>query len=185
MLMFQPLARYAQFDGRARRAEFWQWVLFRILLGGAIAAVLIYMAGQTQPLSDTSPVPLTTHYLHILPVIGVIQLLLFLPTLAVAIRRLHDAHHTGWWLLLPHIVGSIGIATFFATNGERFAGLMTAGEDMSAAQVTTFASHFVVPLGLMVVLPVVVSKLILLVFFLTPGSPDSNPFGPDPKHRNA
>jgi uncharacterized membrane protein YhaH (DUF805 family) len=73
---------YATFRGRASRSEFWFWTLF---------AVLVTMAAE---IVDTA----------ISPDIGIVGLLvglaLFLPGLAVGVRRLHDLDRTGWWWLI-------------------------------------------------------------------------------------
>ena len=44
-LMFQPLLKYAQFEGRSRRSEFWLWVLFRFLLGQLLGAIAMAIIG--------------------------------------------------------------------------------------------------------------------------------------------
>src|SRR4051812_635294 len=78
-LMLQPLVKYATFDGRARRAEFWLFVLFNFLICGSISLI----TGST----DSVLVTLAT-------------VLLLLPNIAVGVRRLHDVGISGWWYLL-------------------------------------------------------------------------------------
>ena len=74
--------RYAQFAGRAPRAEYWFFVLFMVLI--EIGAVILDAA-----LFDGDPVFYT------------IAILVFLlPGLAVAVRRLHDRDQSGWWVCL-------------------------------------------------------------------------------------
>ena len=75
---------YVNFLTRAPRSEFWFWTLFAIIASiaaGSIDRVLF-------PDIATSPI-------HAL-----VGLALFLPGIAVSIRRLHDLDRTGWWLLL-------------------------------------------------------------------------------------
>jgi uncharacterized membrane protein YhaH (DUF805 family) len=75
---------YATFSGRACRSEFWYWTLFSILV--SIVAGILDLA--LLPLASISP-------------FGAIStVVLFLPDLAVAARRLHDLDRTGWWLLI-------------------------------------------------------------------------------------
>jgi uncharacterized membrane protein YhaH (DUF805 family) len=87
------LSKYATFAGRASRAEFWRWVVVFVLItlvtrmiDGALFASSIheglYVRGAMQPLT----------FLAILA--------LFLPNMALAVRRLHDIGRSGWWLLL-------------------------------------------------------------------------------------
>ncbi|MFZ2139214.1 MAG: DUF805 domain-containing protein [Xanthobacteraceae bacterium] len=76
---------YVNFTGRAARSEFWYWTLFAIL--ASIAGELIDLALFSSSSTFT-------------PVQTLVNLALFLPGLAVSVRRLHDLDRTGWWLLL-------------------------------------------------------------------------------------
>ena len=71
-------SKYASFNGRAKRSEFWWFMLFYLLVTCAAA-----MIGDT--------------------VYGLACLAFLLPTLAVSVRRLHDTDHNGWWILLSII----------------------------------------------------------------------------------
>lgn len=78
--------RYAQFAGRARRAEFWYFLLVNIgvsFLLGATDALLGFVDDEGNGL-------LSSLY----------GLAVFLPSLAVGTRRLHDTGRSGWWQLL-------------------------------------------------------------------------------------
>ena len=100
------LTQYVGFRGRARRSEYWWFALFNVLVGLA-AAILDSVLGTT--LGDSSSTG----------VIGIIaNLALLLPSLAVAVRRLHDTDRTGWWLLLGlvPIVGAIVLLVFFVSD---------------------------------------------------------------------
>jgi uncharacterized membrane protein YhaH (DUF805 family) len=76
--------KYAVFSGRAARPEYWYWVLFIALgrLATSILDVVLFQASVAHPLE------------------GIFSLITLLPTLAVAIRRLHDVDRSGWWLLM-------------------------------------------------------------------------------------
>ncbi|MGN6636638.1 MAG: DUF805 domain-containing protein [Oryzihumus sp.] len=91
-------AKYVTFSGRARRSEYWFWALFAFIVG-AVANV-ISNAAHTQIISY------------------VVSLALFLPGLAVAVRRLHDTSRTGWWVLIAivPIVGAIVLIVFLAQD---------------------------------------------------------------------
>jgi uncharacterized membrane protein YhaH (DUF805 family) len=94
------LQRYAKFDGRAGRAEFWWFVLANLL----VYVVLAILMG----IADIFFV------LYIGYAIATI-----IPSIAVAIRRLHDTNKSGWFLLLGLIpfVGAILLIVFYATEG--------------------------------------------------------------------
>jgi uncharacterized membrane protein YhaH (DUF805 family) len=83
---------YVTFSGRAARSEYWYWTLFVVLL--TIAAQIIDHAIFDDPTETGLAQPL-------------ISLVLFLPGIAVAMRRLHDLDRTGWWLLIVFTVVGI------------------------------------------------------------------------------
>ena len=84
------LRQYADFNGRARRKEFWMFVLFNLIFA-IVANVLDYMFG--------------TVYIFA----GIYGLAMLIPGLAVSVRRLHDVGKSGWMLLvgLIPVVGGI------------------------------------------------------------------------------
>jgi uncharacterized membrane protein YhaH (DUF805 family) len=97
--------KYATISGRARRAEYWWWILF-LILGGLVAGVL---DGLIFGFSDGS-----TQILAALFSLGTL-----LPTICVAGRRLHDRDMSAWWLLLSLIpvLGAIILFFFYVTRG--------------------------------------------------------------------
>jgi uncharacterized membrane protein YhaH (DUF805 family) len=94
------LTQYVTFSGRARRSEYWWFVLFNSLIG--LAATLIDDALNTGVFSL------------------VVGLGLLLPGLAVGVRRLHDSGHSAWWLLiaLVPLAGAIVLLVFLCTDSE-------------------------------------------------------------------
>lgn len=95
------LTNYVGFQGRARRKEYWMFVLFNIIISivlGIIEAVI----GTNQVLSF------------------IYSLAILLPSLAVSFRRLHDTGKSGWWLLIGLIplIGSIILLVFFCTDSD-------------------------------------------------------------------
>lgn len=96
-------SKYVTFSGRARRAEYWWWVLFTII-GNAIFGV-----------TDTVffGVPEVTG-----PTAGLFSLVTFLPGLSVWVRRLHDVNRSGWWawLILIPLIGWV-ILLYWAIKG--------------------------------------------------------------------
>ncbi|MFD5145828.1 DUF805 domain-containing protein [Streptomyces sp. NPDC058401] len=95
------LKKYAVFSGRARRQEYWMFVLFDI------AALII--AAIIDGVLGTSP------WIYLLYAVAT-----FLPGLGLAIRRLHDLGKSGWWLLigLVPLVGGIWLLVLTATEGQ-------------------------------------------------------------------
>ena len=92
-------SKYANFTGRASRAEFWYWQLFNFLVQIPLAVVLV---GLTAAAPEAGLIAAL--------VIGLGWCLLFLfPSLAVFVRRMHDIDKSGWYflLLLVPIIGAI------------------------------------------------------------------------------
>src|SRR5580704_6825672 len=86
------LKKYAVFSGRASRSEYWYFVLFYIL-GHIAASILDAVILQKANIRLFS---------------GLFDLAVFLPFLAVEIRRLHDVDRSGWWVLMSFtIIGVI------------------------------------------------------------------------------
>ena len=88
-------SKYATFSGRAPRSEYWYFILFTIL--GSVAIGILESLAIGWPL--LGPCGLSV----------VFDLAVLLPTISVAVRRLHDLGKSGWWwwLLLVPIVGWI------------------------------------------------------------------------------
>ena len=91
------LRKYAVFTGRSRRSEYWYFVLFNVII--SIALSFFGVVGN---------------------ILGFIYgLAVFIPSIAVSIRRLHDTGRSGWWLfivLIP-LVGAIIFIVWLATDG--------------------------------------------------------------------
>jgi uncharacterized membrane protein YhaH (DUF805 family) len=94
------LNKYAVFTGRARRKEYWMFVLFYTILSIVLGILLFTIEKRTG--------------ISLKWVTWVFGLFFFLPSLGVSIRRLHDTGRTGWWLFISIIpfIGAIIIFIF-------------------------------------------------------------------------
>lgn len=132
--------KYATFSGRARRSEFWWFSVLNWLLSIASYAVVWWkmakideIQGQVaEVMFDEEKMAAltaqadsfdTTFYL-LMAIIGVIGLLLLLPSLAVAVRRLHDTGKSGWLLLamiipIVNIVIGIMLLIYYLKDSDR------------------------------------------------------------------
>ena len=88
-------SKYADFNGRAKRPEYWWFFLFLFLLGAAVSIVSEVLNAM-------------------------VSLATILPCLAAGARRLHDTGRSGWWQLLwiIPIIGWIVVIVFLAQEGE-------------------------------------------------------------------
>jgi uncharacterized membrane protein YhaH (DUF805 family) len=102
------LSKYVEFGGRARRAEYWWFVLFSILVG-IVASILDMALGM-----DFEGSVMSGGLFNLIA-----NLALLLPSLAVAVRRLHDTDRSGWWILIVLIplIGAIVLLVFFVQDG--------------------------------------------------------------------
>ncbi len=82
--------KYATFEGRARRKEYWYFVLMNII----ILFGLSFIDGLTGTFNTDASMGLLS---------GIYTLAILIPSFAVAIRRLHDSNLSGWWILLVFI----------------------------------------------------------------------------------
>lgn len=124
--MMQPLRKFATFSGRASRSEYWWFLLFTALVSMALTIVDFMVIGM-EAVNDYGIGPL-----------GAIATLVFLiPSIAVAVRRLHDRDKSGWWYLigLVPLIGFIYLFYQFISRGtpgpNRF-GQDPLGEDVAA-----------------------------------------------------
>lgn len=94
--------KYANFEGRARKSEFWWFQLFCLIVeltGALIDHLLGYQTGFFELVA---------------------YIIILLPSLAVGARRLHDTGRSGWWqLLYLTIVGIIVLIVWWVADGDK------------------------------------------------------------------
>jgi uncharacterized membrane protein YhaH (DUF805 family) len=104
------LKKYAVFTGRARRKEYWFFVLFHVL----IFLLFVMIDGLTGTLNEATGFGLTS---------SLYSLAVLIPGIAVLVRRLHDIDRSGWWVLIglvPFVGGIVllVLAALDSTPGE-------------------------------------------------------------------
>jgi uncharacterized membrane protein YhaH (DUF805 family) len=114
--MLMPYRRYAEFSGRSRRREYWSFFLFYLLVMIALNLLFGRHEAVYQPgLAFAS----TGLYGGVGVVAGLFGLVNLIPSLAVAVRRLHDQDRTGWLLLLAFIpfLGGFALLVLMLLDG--------------------------------------------------------------------
>jgi len=95
-------SKYVTFSGRSSRSAYWWWYLFGVLVL-VVSLAIDYALGAGG-------------ILYVL-----VALAMLLPNLAVLVRRLHDAGHSGWWLLigLLPLIGAIVLLVFTLQGSDQ------------------------------------------------------------------
>ena len=101
------LKQYADFNGRARRTEYWMFILFN-----AIFAIIATILDNVLGLNFSSEIRYGFFYL-------IYVLATVIPGIAVAVRRLHDVDKSGWFYFIVFIpiIGAIWLLILFCTEG--------------------------------------------------------------------
>lgn len=96
----EALKKYAVFSGRARRSEYWYFVLFYIILYAVFLGVGIAIKAPA--------------------IVAIVALGLLLPAWGVTVRRLHDTGRSGWWILIGIVplVGGIVLLVFQVMDSQ-------------------------------------------------------------------
>ncbi len=96
------LKNYVGFKGRARRKEYWMFVLFNVIISIILSIIELSMGMEEAIIS------------------GLYGLAVLLPSLAVSVRRLHDIGKSGWWLLIGFIpiIGMIILLVFSCLDSQ-------------------------------------------------------------------
>ena len=146
-------AKYINFSGRAPMSEFWYFYLFSLVPAGVLTLV-----GRVLVASDSV----------LLGVVGTVGgfvwlLVLFMPSLAVGVRRLHDADHSGLWYLVTPLA---------------FLGLLV------SHILDQWFALLIFPLARIIFLAIFVgSPILMLYFWAAPGNTGPNRYGIDPLRR--
>ena len=145
--------KYVHFSGRSTRSEYWYFFLFVVLLSSCMDIVDATISGET----------IWSYRGLYGPAQLIFQILIFLPVIAVSVRRLHDVNKSGWWILLSlTIIGLIPLLWWAIKLGDD--GLNEYGEDPLEGDKRTFnkeiprsVKYFFIPAGLLI-------SLTLLIF---------------------
>jgi uncharacterized membrane protein YhaH (DUF805 family) len=148
----RPQKKYAEFSGRAPRAEYW-WYVLGLIVAAIVISIIEGIAGVNTMVAGIYG-PLT-----VLLWIGTL-----VPSIAVAVRRLHDTNRPGWWLLAYFIPYAIG----FAMMGP---AILNPGNGGAMA---SFG------LGMIFFLIGFIMAIVILVFTIQEGTKGTNKYGDDP-----
>lgn len=150
-----------KFEGRARRPEYW-WFFVFVFAGALVVGIIehVVLGGQQW---------LTRLF----------QLIVFLPFLSVAWRRLQDTGRPGWWVLVPSavVVGSAVVAG--SVSRQVMQRLVESGAAPEAAVMSTQGSGMLLFLTLLQI----AAGAVLVWWMSRPTQRGANDYGPEPKVR--
>ncbi|MEG2492272.1 MAG: DUF805 domain-containing protein [Alistipes sp.] len=154
------IRNYVTFSGRARRKEYWNFVLFTCVF--MIIAQILDWAIFDAPAGGVFAMCLC--------------LFLFLPSLAVQVRRLHDTGKSGFRLLWPILAYIVWIILLVITGAGSLAALLQSGGCFNMDLPVAFIS--ILSIGM---LGFFVWGILFLVWYCTNGDQGDNKYGSDPK----
>lgn len=154
-------SKYVTFSGRARASEYWYWSLFCVIVSFAVGGI----AGFGMVASDSSGDMTVNTGLS-----NLVNVVLFLPSLAVTVRRLHDTNRSGWWLVLPGALSVVTILLFITAFGMGVVGVLSDSPD-SGQGLTAGAAGFAIAGGV-VGLGTLATWIMLIVWCASDGGPN-------------
>ena len=147
----RPIQKYADFSGRAPRAEYWWFVLAMVIVFVALSIVESIVGLNKMILGVYGPLTV------------LLWLAVLVPSLSVGVRRLHDTDRSGWWLLLMVPYGVAVVLMLRSMWAAAAAGTMPGFGAAGILMLIGFAC-----------------LITLLVFYCLAGTPGDNRYGPNP-----
>ncbi len=154
-LMFMPFKKFADFSGRARRAEYWWFYLFQIFVYLAMIGFTFLAAGNPQSVA--------VMLVFLIVPVALFALICLIPNLAVTVRRLHDTDKSALWLLLY----APGVINAFMGLADGLKGINDYNTIRSGNPLLTLAAA--------------ICNIVMLYLMRAKGTEGPNRFGDDPK----
>ncbi|MBQ6166427.1 MAG: DUF805 domain-containing protein [Muribaculaceae bacterium] len=151
--------KFIDFKGRARRSEFWWFMLFVLL----VALLCSFLDGFLSVFQGVFLGPVVGFSF-----IGLVEaLVLFFPAIAVTFRRLHDTGRSGWW------IGGVFILVAIGLIGMYFIKTYKLGETAAFS------------MWLPIILAIFIIHIIVLISCVSDSHPGENKYGPSPKYQQS
>lgn len=158
------LKKYATFSGRSQRMEYWMFLLFNIIFG-IVARVLDSLLGLNWTERSSS---------------GVIALLfnlaMFVPSIAVTVRRFHDIGKSGWTYVWFILGGMLAVGVYFVYLIKLVLAAGLSAEDIDASVFMMFITP-----TLVLLLALFIVGGWMIYYMAKDSQPGTNKWGPNPK----
>lgn len=158
--VLQVVRKSFVFKGRARRKEYWSWVVFKVLLSIILSVVCIGLVHSVSSSTRWMPV-----------LISFFSLAIFFPNISVTFRRLHDIGCSGWWYsgFYLALLVACGLILKVATNS------------LGLIKINVIKSEVFFWLIYLLLSVVFVYSIVMLIWLFTEGIVGPNKYGDDPK----
>lgn len=171
--------KYFDFTGRARRSEYWWFVLFVILCSSAVS----FLTSMCIGFLDVD----TVLGVQVASVISTVVTLVFvIPHIAVLTRRLHDTGRSGWWVVVQALL-LVAYVVSYAIVMLPLLGKMDFGSDPFALAKVMTDSMASSPIAATVMaftsLPMAILAIVIFIFTLFDSKWGENKYGPSPKYQ--
>lgn len=169
----RPLKRYAQFSGRAPRAEFW-WFFLAVFVIYILMSLVFGIAVGFSAAGGDEP---TTGLLGMFGAAGIFVLIFWLallvPIIAVQVRRLHDTNRSGWWIGAFYLLYVLYLVLMASMLGSVMGAAL---DGVADPQPNTGLFGATMVVGILFF----IYSIALLVFYCLPGTSGPNKYGDDP-----
>ena len=169
-------SKYFTLKGRARRAEYWNFYLFKCIIGISFVILMSVIRGFVASRMDESSLALFNNLNTTLN--WIVDIILFIPMFTVTVRRLHDRDDNGWLAILLEVIPLVLIGTASILLGNYDKSYM-ANAYVSPNGVAGLMKNYFMPFMLVLLLAKAV-LIIKILLFTKPGTEGPNSYGPDP-----
>lgn len=109
--------KYADFNGRSTRSEYWYFALAVMLIFLLLAAVIGGLAYGSGMATDGG---MGVGFMILLGLLGIFYLAIIIPSISVSVRRLHDTGKSGWWYLINFVpyIGALVFIVFMCMDSQ-------------------------------------------------------------------
>ena len=168
--------KYFDFTGRARRSEYWWFVLFYMLVSMAwifLSTFFIFAGFEAFSANEGAMFTtiLTSMAFMIVPI-----LIFIIPYYAAQTRRLHDSGHSGWWIVASFVVSLVYLGVYIALMKPVFN--FESGPNFSE----NLSPTLLVLVSILSIISMVLS-IVILVFTILDSERGENKYGPSPKYQ--